>query len=157
MASRAFTHNPSALEARSCTDPIVGAILSGWRYDISSISPDMRTDYENHLAECPNCRIRQRRARTFDILLISSFSLSFVAFLLMAVVLHRLELLAHIAGSLTVHLRDTPIVISLQAVAIAGLVFSMLLWVLVAIATPVPSLVKSIPSDIRQRLARRHA
>jgi hypothetical protein len=145
------------LEAKSCTDPIVGAILSGWRYDISSISPDMRTDYEQHLAECPNCRHRQRKARTLDLLLIFSFSLSIVAFMLAAVVLRRLELLTHIAGNLTLHLHDTPIVISLQAVAMAGLFISMVLWVLVAIATPLPSLVQQIPSGIRQRLARRHA
>jgi hypothetical protein len=157
MDSRAFTNNPSTLEARSCTDPIVGAILSGWRYDISSISPDMRTDYENHLAECRNCRRRQNMARTIDVLLISISSLSIVAFLLMAVVMRRLELLGLIAGSRVVYLHDTPIVISLQAVAIAGLVISMVLWVLVAVATPLPSLVKTIPSDIRQRLARRHA
>jgi len=150
MTSRAVTTNSSTLEAKSCTDPIVGAILSGWRYDISSISPEMRTDYEYHLAECPNCRRRQRLARTIDVLLISISTLSFVAFLLMSVVMRRVENLAHIAGSLTVHLHE-------QAVAIAGLVISMILWVLVAIATPLPSLVKGIPSDIRQRLARRHA
>jgi hypothetical protein len=158
MPSRALHNNSSTLDARSCTDPIVGAILSGWRYDISSISPEMRTDYEQHLAECPNCRRRQHLARTIDVLLISISSLSIVAFLLMSVVMRRVENLAHIAGSLTVHLlHEQPVVISLQAVAIAGLVISMVLWVLVAIATPLPSLVKGIPSDIRQRLARRHA
>jgi hypothetical protein len=157
MPKRALTDNPSTLEVRSCTDPIVGAILSGWRYDISSISPEMRTDYERHLAECQNCRRHQRLARTIDVLLISISSLSIVAFLLMSVVMHRVETLAHIAGSLTVHLHETPVVISLQAVAFAGLVISMVLWVLVAVATPLPSLVKGIPSDIRQRLARRHA
>ena len=160
MSNRALNHNSSTLEQnRSCTDPIVGAILSGWRYDISIISPEMRTDYENHLAECSNCRRRQRIARTIDVLLISISSLSIVAFLLVSVVMHRLETLAHITGAFTlpVHLHDAPVVVSLQAVAIAGLVISMVLWVLVAVATPLPALVKSIPSDIRQRLARRHA
>jgi predicted anti-sigma-YlaC factor YlaD len=146
-----MSSNSSTLEVKSCTDPIVGAILSGWRYDISIISPEMRTDYENHLAECSNCRRRQRIARTIDVLLISISSLSIVAFLL--------ETLTHIVEhyTLPVHLHDTPVVISLQAVAIAGLIISMILWVLVAVATPLPALVKSIPSDIRQRLARRHA
>ncbi len=55
------------------------------------------------------------------------------------------------------HLHDAPVVISLQAVAIAGLIISMALWALVAVATPLPVLVKSIPSNVRQRLARRHA
>jgi hypothetical protein len=159
MPNRANSSNSSTLEAKSCTDPIVGAILSGWRYDISIISPEMRTDYENHLAECLNCRRRQAIARTIDVLLICISSLSIVAFLLASVVMHRVEILTHIAGNVTLplHLHDTPVVISLQAVAIAGLIISMILWVLVAIATPLPALVKSIPSDIRQRLARRHA
>ena len=157
MPIRAYTHNSSTLEARSCTDPIVGAILSGWRYDISSISPEMRTDYENHLGECHDCRRRQRTARTIDVLLISISSLFIAGFLLMAILMRRLESVAHLAASLTLHLRDTPIVISLQAIAIACLILSMLLWVLVAIATPLPTLVKNIPSDIRQRIARRHA
>ena len=156
MANRELTSNPSTLDTRSCTDPVVGAILSGWRYDISSISPEMRTDYESHLAECPNCLRRQRLARTIAVLLISISTLSFITFLLMSVVMHRLETLTHLGTSFTLHLH-TPVVISLQAAAIAGLVISMVLWVLVAIATPLPSLVKGIPSDIRQRLARRHA
>jgi hypothetical protein len=167
MPSRSLSSNSSTLEAKSCTDPIVGAILSGWRYDISAISPEMRTDYENHLAECPQCRRRQHIARTWDVLLISISSLSIIAFLLASVVMHRLELLTHIAGSLTVfHMRQTPVVISLQAVAIAGLIVSMVLWVLVAIATPLTGIVTSqvnslvqerIPSHIRQRFTRRHA
>ena len=147
--------------AKACTDPIVGAILSGWRYDISSISPEMRTDYEHHLAECLHCRHRQTMARTIDVLLISVTSLSIVAFLLAAVVLHRIELLKSIPE---VHMRlhQTPVTISLQAVTIAGLVVSTILWILVAISTPVPGflgevVVKRLPPDLRQRFARRHA
>ena len=161
MPNRAPAANPSTLAGKSCTDPIVGAILSGWRYDISSISPEMRTDYENHLVECLQCRRRQRKARTIDVLLISVSSLSIFAFLLMSLVMHRIEVLAHIAGSLTVPLRQHPYVISLQAVAIAGLAVSMVLWVLVAIATPLPGIVTTVvqerSSGIRQRFARRHA
>jgi hypothetical protein len=157
MASRAFSTNSTALGSKSCTDPIVGAILSGWRYDISSISPEMRTDYEHHLTECSNCRRRQRIARTWDVLLISVSSLSIVAFLLMSILMHRLKTLTHLGTSLTLHLHETPVAISLQAVAMAGLVISMVLWVLVAIATPLPDLVQQIPSGIRQRFSRRHA
>lgn len=145
-----------------CTDPIVGAILSGWRYDISNISPEMRTDYEQHLDDCAHCRHRQHIARSMDVLLISVSSLSIVAFLLAAVVLHRVELLTHINGTVHLHLRQTPVAISLEAVAIAGLFFSTVLWVLVAIATPLPGLVANllrerVPADVRQRFARRHA
>lgn len=149
------------LPSKSCTDPVVGAILSGWRYDISSISPEMRTDYELHLAECAQCRRRQRIARTIDLLLISVSTLSIAAFLLAALVLHRVEQLTHI-GTLHVMLHQTPVAISLQAVTVAGLVFSIVLWLLVAIATPLPGLFfdmveHRIPSDLRQRFARRHA
>ena len=156
------TSSSRPLDSKSCTDPVVGAILSGWRYDISSISPEMRTDYEHHLVECPHCLRRQRLARTIDVLLITVSTLSIFAFLLAAVVMHRLEALTHIADSLTVHLLHNPVAISLKAVAISGLVISMVLWVLVAIATPLPGIVSSLvqrrlPPDLRQRFARRHA
>src|SRR5580698_5344067 len=87
----AFTANH-----RTCTDQVVGDILSGWRYDISGLSPAMRTDYEQHLSECSHCRRRQRVARTIDVLLISVSTLSIVAFLLAAVVIHRVELMTHV-------------------------------------------------------------
>lgn len=161
-------HNPapgtstsSTVQAKVCTDPVVGAILSGWRYDISSIAPEMRTDYEAHLMECAHCRRRQHAARTIDVLLITVSTLSILAFLLAAAVMHRLETLTHIGGSLTVHLRQEAVTISLQAVAFAGVLISLVLWILVAIATPLPGLVmgltQRIPPDIRQRFTRRHA
>ena len=153
---------PGTVAAQSCTDPIVGAILSGWRYDISSISPEMRTDYESHLRECRHCRQRQRIARTIDVLLITISSLSIGAFLLAALVMRRIEILTHLNGSLTLHLRQEAITISLQAVAITGVIISIILWILVAVATPIPGLVSDliqqrIPSDIRQRFSRRAA
>jgi hypothetical protein len=160
MPFRALSSNPSTLASKSCTDPIVGAILSGWRYDISSISPEMRTEYEHHLAECPQCRHRQHKARTIDVLLISVSTLSIGAFLLAAMVMRHLT---HHTDLYTVgHLRNTPIAISLEWFAIAGLFFSMILWVLVAVATPLPGIVSTmvqerVPSDIRQRFTRRHA
>lgn len=158
-------HDPEKTKAtsRGCTDPIVGAILSGWRYDISNISPEMRTEYESHLEECPHCQHRQHLARTIDVLLISVSSLSSVAFLLAAIVLHRVEVLTHINGSVTLHLlRQTPVAVSLEAVAVAGLVFSTFLWILVAIATPLPGLIgdlvrQRVPQELRQRFTRRHA
>lgn len=140
---------------QGCTDPIVGAILSGWRYDISNISPEMRTDYEQHLEECTHCRKRQRIARTIDVLLISVSSLSAVAFLLAAIVIHRLETLAHLSN-VHLHLRQTPVAVSLEAVAIAGLVVSTILWILVAIATPLSGylggMMRSRLPEVRERL-----
>lgn len=144
-----------------CTDPVIGDILAGWRYDISGVSPAMRTDYDLHLSECAQCRRRQHVARTIDVLLISVSSLSILAFLLAAAVLHRLESIAHLGTSLHGHLYHTPITISLEATAIAGLIISILLWVLVAIATPLPGLVaeaiQRIPPQIRERISKNAA
>ncbi len=147
--------------AKACTDPIVGAILSGWRYDISSISPEMRTDYEVHLVECSGCRRRQQKARLIDVMLITVTSLSVVAFLLAAVVLHRIELLRDLPA---VHMRlhQMPATVTLYAVVIVGLIVSTIMWILVAVATPVPGyltdvVTQRLPPDLKQRLARRHA
>jgi hypothetical protein len=148
---------PSRLRSHdSCNDPVVGAILSGWRYDISAISPTMRGDYEEHLAGCAHCRKRQRLHRTVDVLLLCATTLSFAAFLLASLVIHRIEVLTHIYD-VHLHLRQAAeqshfhsnIAISLQAVAISGLVVSLLLWILVAIATPIPSIVTGF---VRQRV-----
>jgi hypothetical protein len=143
----------------SCTDQVVGDILSGWRYDISGLSPAMRTDYDQHLSDCSHCLRRQRIARTIDVLLISVSTLSIAAFLLAAVVIRRVELVTHI---FTMHLRLSQthgIAISLEAVAVAGLIFSTLLWVLVAIATPLPGFLggivqERIPADLRERFSK---
>lgn len=146
-----------SMTVRHCTDPLIGDILAGWRYDISGLSPAMRTDYDQHLTECDQCRHRQHLARSIDFLLITVSSLSILAFLLAAAVLHRIESIAHLGTSLHGHLHNTPITISLEAAAIAGVVISMLLCVLVAISTPVPSLVSEavqqrLPQHIRDRI-----
>jgi len=65
-----------------CTDQVIGDILSSWRYDISGISPEMRTDFEQHFVECQHCRSRQRLHRTVDVTLIGLATLSTLAFLL---------------------------------------------------------------------------
>jgi len=155
-----FPSNPRM--QTSCTDQVVGDILSGWRYDISGLSVAMRTDYDQHLSDCSHCRRRQRIARTIDVLLISVSSLSILAFLLAAVVIHRVEFLMHLS-SVRVHLNHThAVAISLEAVAVAGLVFSTILWVLVAIATPLPGFLgdivqQRIPSDLRDRFTKNAA
>jgi hypothetical protein len=142
------------MNARHCIDPLVGDILAGWRYDISGLSPAMRTDYDRHLVECVHCRHRQRLARTIDFLLLAVSSLSILAFLLAAAVLHRIEAIAHLGSSLHGHLHNTPITISLEAAAIAGL--------LVAVSTPIPTLVSEavqqrIPQHIRERISKNAA
>ncbi len=65
-----------------CTDRVIGKILAGWRYDISGLAPEMRGDYETHLAECPYCHSRQRLHRGIDIGLMVLASVSMIVFLL---------------------------------------------------------------------------
>ena len=137
----------------------MGAILSGWRYDISGIPADLRSDYEDHLRGCAHCRGKQRLHRTVDVLLLAATSLSFAAFLLAALVMHRLEAIRHITSvQVRIHpghaavLARIPasITLSLEAVALSGVVVSMLLWVLIAMVTPVPQMVSTA---IRERVS----
>ena len=74
------------MAATQCTDRVVGAILASWRYDISGIFPEMRKDYEQHFAECPHCRARQRFHRGLDATLAVLTSLA-VFFSVIALVL----------------------------------------------------------------------
>ncbi len=148
FASHSYHRSPSRHHA--CSDQVIGAILSGWRYDISGIPRDLRGDYDGHLKSCGYCKRRQRVHRTVDLLLLAVTSLSFAAFLLTALVLRRIEVAKNIGNSVHLHIPaqssfalahlPSSITISLEAVAIAGVVVSMLLWVLVAIATPVPAM-----------------
>jgi hypothetical protein len=135
---------------------VIGAILSGWRYDISGTPKSLRGDYETHLRGCAHCRHRQRLHRTIDVLLLAVTTLAFTAFLLATVVVHRLEALRRLSN---VHLHLRPdhalalahiplsITISLEAVAVAGVIVSMLLWMLVAMATPVPGMLSALLRD----------
>ena len=106
-----------------CTDKVVGAILAGWRYDISGIVPDMRGDYEQHFAECGYCRAKQRLHRTIDIGLIVLTAVSAFVFLL--------------AFGAIVHFEPRH-ALWLELAALAGFGFSALVWLIVAVATPAP-------------------
>jgi len=94
-----------------------------------------------------------------DVLLICISTLSIVAFLLAAVIIHRVELISHI-GKVQLHLNQThAVAVSLEAVAVTGLVLSTLLWVLVAIATPLPGFLGEIvqqrlPAQVRERFTK---
>lgn len=155
-----------------CTDHVIGAILSGWRYDISGIPVDLRGDYEMHLRGCAHCRGKQRMHRTVDLLLLVVTTLAFGAFLLAALVLHKLEAIKHLSGSVHVHLGTdralalahvpASITISLETVAIAGVIFSLLLWALVAMATPVPGMITAmvrehVSPELRDRIFKQAA
>ena len=140
-----------------CTDQVIGHILSGWRYDISGTPAGLRGDYEAHLRGCSHCRGRQRWHRTVDLLLLAVTTLSGFTCVLAAYVVHRLEIVRHMSGSLHVHLGTEralalahippSITISLEMLAFAGVIFSMLLWALVAMMTPVPSMISAIVRD----------
>jgi len=142
----------------TCTDSVVGDILSSWRYDISGISPEMRTDYEEHLATCAFCRSRQRLHRMIDVALITLSSLCIVAFLLALAVIHHVEPLR--TAAVVMHLEHTAVVLTLQAAAVVGLLASLAAWILVAIATPAPVYLSEqarvlgdrIPEELRSRL-----
>ena len=129
--------SPRYARQDGCVDPVVGDILSSWRYDISGITPAMRGDYEDHFAECAYCRSRQHLHRTIDVVLIGTTTISTAAFVLAFAIIHHIQPLQHWA-LVNLHLWEMSIVLSVQAAAGIGLLLSFLCWVLVAIATPAP-------------------
>jgi hypothetical protein len=142
-----------------CIDPTVGDILSGWRYDISGLHSEMRTDYENHLLQCGHCRTRQRIHRAIDVLLIGASTVAIGAFISALLVLHRIEPLRDWVV-LDLQLHRMSLVVSLERVAILGLLVSLLAWIVVAIITPAPTYLSQqaralqgrIPEELRERL-----
>ena len=134
---------------QACIDPVVGKILAGWRYDISGLVPEMRGDYEEHLAACERCRTRQRIHRTIDIALIVLASISAAVFLL--------------AFGVIWHFGPRH-AFWLEIGALLGFALSGLIWLAVAVATPAPMAVVDaarlgarhvhdrLPAEIRERL-----
>jgi hypothetical protein len=132
-----------------CVEPIVGKILAGWRYDISGLAPEMRGDYELHLAACGRCLSRQKMHRVIDISLIVLASASAAVFLLAFVVIR------HFGPRHAVWL---------ELGALAGFALSALIWLIVAVATPAPMAVVDaamlgarhvhdrLPAEIREKL-----
>jgi hypothetical protein len=133
-----------------CTDRVVGAILASWRYDISGISPEMRKDYEQHFAECSRCRARQKFHRSLDVVLVVLTSLSVFFSLFALAVLRHIKPLEHVAFNiLGLDISDTYHM--LVSAAVAGVCFSVIAFVLVLTATPVPSYLGDIAAE-RARL-----
>lgn len=132
-----------------CTDMVVGDILAGWRYDISGITPEMRGDYEEHLATCLYCHRKQRLHRTIDIALIALSTISAGIFLLAWGVIHHF---------------DPQHALLLEMAALAGFAVSAVVWLAVAVATPAPLVIADVartgarrvqerlPEEIRDRL-----
>ncbi len=157
-----------------CTDQIIGDILSSWRYDISGLAPEMRVDYEQHLEACAGCRTRQRLHRTIDVVLVGLTTLSTLAFLLAVAIIRHVEPLRywavaqlHLSENYVVkmHLHQSYIAVTLQDLAIAGLLLSLLAWALVAMMTPAPtyltdmavSRARVIERELRSRTPRKVA
>jgi hypothetical protein len=132
-----------------CTDKVIGDILAGWRYDISGLAPEMRGDYEQHLAECGHCHSRQVLHRTIDIGLMIVATVSAGIFL--------------VAFGAVRHYSPRHALI-LELIAGAGFLFFTVVWLFVAVATPAPVVVADVariharrlhdclPSQIRERL-----
>ncbi|MDR3740695.1 MAG: hypothetical protein P4L40_16900 [Terracidiphilus sp.] len=129
-----------------CNDRVVGAILASWRYDISGITPEMRKDYEHHLAECSYCTGRQRFHRGLDmgLLVLTSLSVFFSVFAL-AVIKH-IKPLEHVAFNV-LGLDISDMYHMLVSAAIAGVVFSVTAFALVLMATPAPTYLGGIAAE----------
>ncbi len=142
-----------------CSDPVVGDILSSWRYDLSGSSPEVRGDLEQHLGECRGCRTWQRIHRTIDVTLIGLATLSILMFLLAIAVIHQVEPLR--TWAIALHMRSIEFPLTLQDLAIAGLLVSVLLWLLVALVTPAPTFLSEVAitqaKEIRNRVPRKAA
>jgi hypothetical protein len=135
--------------SQQCIDPIVGKILAGWRYDISSLAEEMRGDYEGHFAACEHCRSRQKIHRMIDVGLIALASISGGVFLL------AFGVIRHFGPRHAFWL---------EIAALAGFALSALIWLVVAVATPAPVTVldaaregarrvhDKLPEQIRERL-----
>lgn len=133
----------------ACTDKVIGDILAGWRYDISGLAPEMRGDYEQHLAECQRCHSRQVLHRTIDIGLMIIATISAIMFL--------------VAFGAVRHYSPRHALV-LELIALAGFLFFSVVWLVVAVATPAPVVVADVarisarriqsrlPREIRERL-----
>lgn len=132
-----------------CIDPFVGHILAGWRYDISGLAPEMSGDYEAHLAECDHCRSRQKLHRVIDITLIALATVSAIVFVFAFAVIHHFS---------------PPHAFLFELGSLGGFAFSAIVWLIVAVATPAPLVVKDaamlgarsihdrLPEQLRDRI-----
>ena len=134
------------MASTKCTDRVVGAILASWRYDISGITPEMCKDYEQHFAECTHCRARQKFHRSLDVTLVVLTSLSVFFSLFALAVLKHIKPLEHVAFNV-LGLDISSMYQMLVSAAVAGVCFSVLAFVLVLTATPVPTYLGGIAAE----------
>jgi hypothetical protein len=98
----------------------------------------MRKDYEQHFVECAHCRGRQKFHRGLDVTLAVLTSLAVFFFLFALAVLHHIKALEHVAFKVF-GLDVFDMYHMFVSAGIAGLCFSVIAFVLVLTATPVPS------------------
>jgi hypothetical protein len=134
------------MASTQCTDPVVGAILASWRYDISGIFPEMRKDYEHHFAECSHCRARQKFHRSLDVTLAVLTSLSVFFFLFALAVLVHIKPLEYVSFNIF-GLDILDMYQMLVSAAIAGVCFSVIGLALVLTTTPAPSYLGGIAAE----------
>jgi hypothetical protein len=123
--------------SKICVDKAVGEILAGWRYDISGLAVEMREDYEQHFIECARCRSKQKLHRTIDFSLITIASASALVFLL--------------AFGAIRHFNPARALL-LEIAALSGFAFSALMWIIVAVSTPVPVVVAGVARHHARKL-----
>jgi hypothetical protein len=114
----------------------------------------MRRDYEQHLCDCNRCRGRQKFHRSLDVSLVVLTSLSVFFSLFALAVLRHVKPLEHVAFNIfgldtidTYHM--------LVSAAVAGVCFSVIAFVLVLTATPVPSYLGGIAAERAKILEKR--
>jgi hypothetical protein len=106
----------------------------------------MRKDYEQHFAECPHCRARQKFHRSLDVTLTVLTSLAFFFFLFALLVLNHFKTLEYMAfNSFGLDIADTYHM--LVSAGIAGLIFSAILLALVLTTTPAPKYLGGIAAE----------
>ncbi len=111
----------------------------------------MRKDYEQHFADCPHCAARLKFHRTLDVTLAVLTSLAVIFFLFALAVLKHIKPLEHVAFSLLG--LDTPSMYQmLVSAAIAGVCFSLIAFLLVLTATPVPSYLSDLAAERRKSI-----
>ena len=123
-----------------CTDKVVGDILAGWRYDISGLAPEMREDYEAHFRDCARCRGKRKLHRVIDFSLILVASASAFMFLLALLAIR--------------HFNPARAML-LEIIAGGGFAFSAMVWIIVAVSTPVPVVVAGVALQQARRIHER--
>jgi hypothetical protein len=106
----------------------------------------MRKDYEQHFAECPHCRSRQKFHRSLDVTLAVLTSLAVFFFLFALAVLKHIKPLEHVAFNIFgLDIADTYHM--LVSAGVAGLCFSVIALLLVLTTTPASSYLSGIAAE----------